>query len=79
MYILQLGSYTMAGQLYHGRVQGVSVHSTSHLHYNLIVVHLNCTLGELGCTKKAWDPEFKLHAPVHTFKYRDLLVGTETI
>ena len=42
--IPQLGSYTMAGQLYHGRVQGVSVHSTSHLYYSFIMVHLNCTL-----------------------------------
>ena len=41
---LAQGSYTMAGQLYHGRVQGVSVHSTSHLYYSLIMVHLNCTL-----------------------------------
>ena len=42
--IPQQGSYTTAGQLYHGRVQGVSVHSTSHLYYSLIVVYLNCTL-----------------------------------
>ena len=33
--IPQLGSYTTAGQLYHGRVQGVSVHSTSHLNYTI--------------------------------------------
>ena len=29
--IQQLGGYSMAGQLYYGRIQGVSVHSTSHL------------------------------------------------
>ena len=39
------GSYTTywVEQLYLGRVQGVSVHSTSHLYCSLIVVYLNCT------------------------------------
>ena len=42
--ISQLGNYPTAGQLYHGRVQGVSVHGTSHLYYSIIMVYLNCAL-----------------------------------
>ena len=57
-----LGSYTMAGQLYHQRVQGVSVHSTSHLYCNLIVVYLNydapcITLTAATVVNGAWDSQ----------------------